>query len=348
MNKAKFSASVAMIAMLAGLGTAAMAQTAPEAPGPAAQGMPAPLPQALTALNLQNIEIETKRDGLREVEGRTADGIKIEAKIGIDGELLEVEADDGVLPQSLIDQIVPQAVRDHQAMALFAGIDEIKRRPGHIEIKGEQSNGEDIEARFDAQNNLVAIEVDDAALPASLIEAMLPQAVRDSQLLAQFGAIDEIKTRRGAFLIEGKDASGKDLRAALDAEGRVVRFGRGDDDRKGKRDMDRRGEMHGKDMRGHGTRGEGPRHSMRGEAGRGEAGRGEARRGAPGGPAVGRGMPAFDPVAAQQQLADAGYSAFGFLRSDGPRSLIEATNPQGEAVLLELDPAGELVRETAR
>ena len=47
-------------------------------------------------------------------------------------------------------------------------------------------------------------------------------------------------------------------------------------------------------------------------------------------------------------LTQAGYQNFGFLRPNGPRVMLEATNPQGEAVTLELDRQGELVRETAR
>ena len=56
----------------------------------------------------------------------------------------------------------------------------------------------------------------------------------------------------------------------------------------------------------------------------------------------------FDAVAVNQKLTQAGYQNFGFLRPNGPRVMLEATNPQGEAVTLELDRQGELVRETAR
>lgn len=56
----------------------------------------------------------------------------------------------------------------------------------------------------------------------------------------------------------------------------------------------------------------------------------------------------FDAVALNQRLTQAGYGNFGFLRADGPRLMLEATNPQGEAVTLEFDPQGEVVRETAR
>ena len=36
------------------------------------------------------------------------------------------------------------------------------------------------------------------------------------------------------------------------------------------------------------------------------------------------------------------------MRQEGPRVLLDATNPDGETVTLELDPQGQLVRETAR
>ena len=58
--------------------------------------------------------------------------------------------------------------------------------------------------------------------------------------------------------------------------------------------------------------------------------------------------PSFDPVDVNRTLTEAGYSDFGFLRPQGPRIVIEATNPDGEPVLLELDPQGEVIRESAR
>ena len=56
----------------------------------------------------------------------------------------------------------------------------------------------------------------------------------------------------------------------------------------------------------------------------------------------------FDAVAVNQRLSEAGYTGFGFLRAAGAGLMLEATNPQGEAVTLELDRQGEVVRETAR
>ena len=56
----------------------------------------------------------------------------------------------------------------------------------------------------------------------------------------------------------------------------------------------------------------------------------------------------FDTAAANQRLSEAGYTTLGLLRQQGPRVLLDATNPQGEAVTLELDRGGEVLRESAR
>ncbi|WEF25342.1 hypothetical protein [Paracoccus sp. S3-43] len=249
-----FTTSAAMLALIAGIGTGALAQTAP-----AAGDLPGPLSQ----LNLRNLDIETRPDGMREVEGRTADGV-------------------------------------------------------------------DIEARIDMAGNLVGIEADDAAIPPDLVGTLLPQAVRDNEVIGQFDRIEQIVTRDGRVMVKGEDSGGQDMRADFDADGRVLRFGREDGPR-GARGAQARHADHGP------RHGRGPGHDDRMSDGRGDG----PRRPAP--------VPAdFDPVAVNQRLTQAGYSGFGFLRAEGPRLLLEATNPQGEAVTLELDRQGEVVRETAR
>lgn len=184
---------------------------------------------------------------------------------------------------------------------------------GGREYEGWLPDGVEIEAVFDASGNLVEIEADDGALPASVIEAVLPQAVRDSEIMAQFGTIDEIKTRDGRFGISGEDGNGADMRALFDEAGNVLRFGRDDDDR-------------GRDRKRH-HREDGP-------------GRDGNARATP--------APVVDTVAINQRLTEAGYDSFGLLRQEGPRLLLDATNPDGETVTLELDRQGEVVRETAR
>ena len=347
----RFTTSAAMLALVAGLGTAAMAQTAPAG---------ADLPAPLAGLNLNNLEIDTDRNGMREIEGRTAEGVDIEAKIDREGNLVEVEADDGVLPQPLVDALVPAELRGHQALALFGSITEIRQSPEHLVIKGRQSVGDDIRAGFDRQNALTGIDLDGGAVPAELVNTLLPQAVRDNELIGQFARIEGIGTRSGQVMLRGEDASGEDMRAMFDGDGRVLRFGREDDDGpRGDRGQGRDGD-HGHRMgdRGHGDHGErgdhgpGTDRGPRGERPMGDGPRGDGPRGAGpagDGPRDAAPIPAdFDAVAVNQKLTQAGYKDFGFLRSDGPSLTLEATNPQGEAVTLELDPRGEVVRETAR
>lgn len=134
---------------------------------------------------------------MREIEGRTADGIDIEAKVDMAGNLVEVEADNGALPQPLIDALVPAELRGQQVMGLFGSITEVKQRPDHVEIKGRQPSASEIEAKFDRQNTLIGVEVDDAAIPSELVDTLLPQAVRNNEVIAQFGRIDEIGNRSG-------------------------------------------------------------------------------------------------------------------------------------------------------
>ncbi|WP_304613803.1 hypothetical protein [Paracoccus sp. (in: a-proteobacteria)] len=333
MTRKHLASTAALIAVMAGT-VPAIAQT----PG-------VELPSMLQGLDLDRISFETKRDGQREYEGYLPDGTQIEAEFDMAGNLIKVEADDGSLPAPLIDAALPGAVRGTPAMALFARFEEIKQTPRHLEVKGWQENGAEVEVKFAPDNTLIGIETDDTALPQPIIDAILPQAVRGNEVMAQFGMIEEIKAEYGRFEVKGEDTGGQDMRAAFDEAGAVLRFGR-DDDRRGGRDHDRGPRGHG--SRGDGPHGDGPRgDGPRAEGPRGDGPRAEGPRGD--GP---RGdmppAPQFDTVAANQRLTQAGYSAFGLMRQEGPRVLLDATNPDGETVTLELDPQGQLVRETAR
>ena len=331
----RLTTSAAMLALIAGIGTGATAQT------PAANDLPAPL----AGLNLTNLDIESKRDGMRDIEGRTADGVDIEAKVDMAGNLVEVEADDGALPQSLIDAMVSADLRGQPVMAQVGPITEINQHPDHVEIKGRQPSGAEIEVRFDRQNALIGIDMDDAAIPADLVNTLLPQAVRDNEVIGQFDRIDEIGNRNGRIMVQGEDATGQDMRAEFDADGRVLRFGREDGPRGDRREERRGGRGPGHDDRGpggHEMRGDMTDHGPDADDPRGNRSMGDGPRGAAAVPAD------FDAVAVNQRLSEAGYTGFGFLRAAGAGLMLEATNPQGEAVTLELDRQGEVVRETAR
>lgn len=325
MSRIRLTTSAAIVALGCALGGAALAQDA------------AQMPAWLQGLDLQNLQTEAKRHGGQEIEGRLPGGGKIEVKLDRDGNPVEIEADDVPLPQQVIDAVLPDAVRGHEAMGLFARIQDIKTERGRIEIEGYQQNGDDLELEFDAEGRLVAIDADDTALPQSLVDALLPQAVLGSDVLGQFASIDEIKLHgEGRFRVEGRDETGQHVRVMVDQDGRLLRFGRDDGSRKGPGGWQERGAHGERDAHG-----DAPRARFHGEGMRPDPRRS-------GGPRAEAPELAFDPVEVNQRLTEAGYSGFGLLRQDGPRLVLEAQNPAGEPVTLELDSAGEVVRETAR
>ncbi|RMC35380.1 hypothetical protein [Paracoccus alkanivorans] len=271
MSREKFVSAAAIAAVIASVGGAALAQTEAQnnrQTGVIASASQANLPPELEALELQNLKNEIKRGGFREVEGTTSDGTEIEARLDDSGKLIAIEADDGPLPQALID-------------------------------------------------------------------SLLPQSVRDNEVMAQFAKIEEVGTRHDMLGVKGEDAEGEDMFALFDQDGRLLRFGRDDDDEGPRvKRMHREGRHWGSD------RGDGPGEKRMHRMGPRHEGE---RPGRPPMPA-----PEFDSAEVNKQLSDTGYSQFGFLHMQGPRILLEATNPQGEPVTLELDPKGEVIRETAR
>lgn len=253
MSRNFLARSAGSLALIAALGTAAMAQDTNPAPA-------SDLPEALSALDLQDLEIDQTRRGGRRVEG-------------------------------------------------------------------ELPGGGEIMAMIDAENALMMVKAEDAALPQSVIDALLPQSARDNEIIAQFSVIDAVGGREGRVMVGGQDADGDDIRASFDEDGRLVRFGRGDDDRDGPGDRKRGGRQgrHGDD--GHGRRGG---QEMRGQG-------------------SGNGMgPQFDTAALSTALTDAGYTEIGDPAPTGPRMAVDAVNAAGEPVTLEIDRDGEVIRETAR
>lgn len=348
MNLSKLASSAALIALVAGapmltMATGASAQEAATA---------SQAPDMLQGLDLQDMETRKGRDGQTRYEGKMADGTEIEARFDKDGKLVMIEADDGVLPAPVLEAAVPAAVRDADAFDMLARIEELHSRGEMLGLKGEDKDGEDLRLMFDASGKLTGIGMDDAAVPQDLIDGLLPQTVRDSDIAGQFSVIDHVMSGKDSVMIGGEDAEGQDLRAQFDMDGNLLRFGRGDDDRQ-------EGRMHGK--RGdHGERGD---HGKRGEHGkRGDHGDRGGKHGGKGGdhargPRDGdHGMkggdradaPRLDTKAVTSALTDAGYTDLGDIRRAGPGAAVTATNPDGEEVMLHLTPEGEVVREIAR
>lgn len=206
---------------------------------------------------------------------------------------------------------------------------EIKDGPRGRKVEGDLPGGGEIEAFVDREGRIVMVDADDAGVPQSLIEALLPQAVRDSAILQQFSVIEKVGGRDGRFMVGGEDAGGEDLRAGFDQDGQLLRFGRGDDD----------------DMRGgrdHGPRGHGHGHG-KWDGDKDDRGPGDRMR---------RGdMPMHAPIdleAVTKTLGEAGYTDIGKPQPIGPRVSLPAKNPAGDAVLLEVAPDGEVLREIAQ
>lgn len=206
-------------------------------------------------------------------------------------------------------------------------------RRGGTKIEGEMADGTEIEAMIDPAGNLRMVRADDdKPLPQSVIDALLPEAVRASSILAEMATIGGIGVMGDGVMVGGKDAAGENVRAAFANDGTLIRFGRGDD------------------MRGHGGKGDHGKH-MRGHGGKDgkDMRRGDRRGGGHDrGSRSGQAPAMLDDAAATTALADAGYTALGAITRDGSRTMVEAVNPSGETVTVELNPNAQVVRETAR
>jgi hypothetical protein len=344
MNLSKLTSSAALIALIAGAPFLTMVSSA--SAQDAAPQAAIETPSLLQGLNLEDLEAKTGRDGQRNFEGKMADGTEIEASFDMAGNVIKVEADDGVLPAPVLQGAVPEAIRNSDAFDLLDKIEELHNRRGMIGLEGEDADGNDLRLMFDMDGTLKGIGMDDAAVPQNLMDSLLPQAVRDADVMSQFAVIERVMTGNDRVMIAGEDAEGEDIRAQLDQSGNVLRFGRGDDDHEGqKKRGDRkghgeRGEHHG-DRGDHGKRGD---HGDRGDhAGKRDGHHGEGKRDGDRGPRA-----EFDADAANKNLTDAGYTDLGEARRAGPGMAMQATNPDGEQVTLHLSPKGEVLRETAR
>lgn len=267
---------------------------------------------------------------------------------------------------------LPQALQD-------AGLTEVtsKRGPqGASRIGGRLPDGSRIDAMLDAAGELRGLRLrEGAALPQALVERLVPQAVRDSAVFGEMGSLGAVFSGERGVMLAGKDGEGRALRAGFAEDGTLLRFSRGDED--GPRGMMGR-DGKGFGDRGFGDRGFDGRRDGKDRGGKDRDGWGHERRdrdrhgpdrwhGKPDHPrwghAPGADMPpptpggqppapgpqgALEPArqdALRQALTEAGYGEIGAIMAMGPGAVAQAVNPEGEAVLLELDPAGQVIRE---
>lgn len=234
---------------------------------------------------------------------------------------------------------IPQVLRD-------AGLTGLTAQPGKrggLKIEGKQPDGSDIRAVVDDKGALRGVFVKgDAPLAQALVDQLVPQSVRDQAVYGQFAKLRGVMTGEHGVMLAGTDREGEKMRAGFAQDGTLMRFGRGDDAR-GPRGHDH--DMRDRDRGGHG-------HGKRGQGEWGQGGHGHDgwKRGEGHGPSSNRHEAAapLNEDAVRQALQAAGYTQPGALTQRGPRTVVEALNPQGEPVLVQLDAQGNVLRETIR
>ncbi|MDO5630368.1 MAG: hypothetical protein Q4G22_00865 [Paracoccus sp. (in: a-proteobacteria)] len=236
---------------------------------------------------------------------------------------------------ALTAETLPEALR-----ALNMSDVEIRTgQRGGSRVTGTLADGTEIQAMVANDGTLRGVRADDdAALPQSLVDAVLPAPVRGNAIIQQFALISGFGVMPDMVMVGGQDADGQKLRAGFATDGTLMRFGRGDDRGPGMHGDRDRGGKRGFDGRGH-DRGKGEYRGPRGD--RGERGDAPARMDQRG--------PQVDESALRQSLTDAGYTDLGdFARQQGRGLTVNAVNASGENVTLELNRAGDVIRETAR
>ena len=109
---------------------------------------------------------------------------------------------------------------------------EVTSRPGPrggLMVEGTiAETGKSFDAMVNAEGQLVGMRTaEGAALPAAVVEALLPEAARTSPILPEIAVLNAIGTRDGAVMAAGQDASGEDVRLGFSAEGELMHFDRG-------------------------------------------------------------------------------------------------------------------------
>ncbi|WP_323717548.1 hypothetical protein [Paracoccus aminovorans] len=245
---------------------------------------------------------------------------------------------------------LPQALKD-------AGLTDVTSKRGRHDgsrIQGKLPDGTELDAMLDAQGQLRGLRArGEAVLPQALVAQLVPQAVRDNAVFAELGSLQAVFTGERAVMLAGQDAEKNKIRAAFAEDGTLLRFGRGDKEGPGFQDG-----KHRKHDR-HGKRGDGWRDGHHGKArdhgkreGRGPDApppAGAAPDAAPAGEAAPQRQGAvIDRGALRLALTGAGYSRIGEIVQDGPRAVAQAVNPEGEAVSVEMNAEGRVLREINR
>ena len=157
----KLTNSIALSALLAVLAAPLMAQDAatpaPSAPAAEAPAQTVTLPQILKDAGLTDVTSDQMRRGGTRIRGTLPDGQKIGAMLAEDGTLRGIRAVDEAagLPQGLVDQLVPQAVRDNAVFAQLGKLGAVFSGERGVMLAGQDAQGNDVRAAFAQDGTLV-------------------------------------------------------------------------------------------------------------------------------------------------------------------------------------------------
>jgi len=134
---------------------------------------------------------------------------------------------------------LPQALAD-------AGLSDVtsKRGPrGTTRVQGKLSDGTQIDAMLDDKGELRGVRArGDATLPQALTDQLVPQAVRDSAVFGELGQLQAVFSGERGVMLAGQDGDKNKVRAAFTQDGTLMRFGRGDGERREGRQVKRQHE----------------------------------------------------------------------------------------------------------
>ncbi|MDQ7261646.1 hypothetical protein NM680_07525 [Paracoccus sp. PS-1] len=159
-----FSTSIALSALLAVLSAPVLAQETPPAAPPAAEAQaPVALPQALQDAGLGDVTSKRGPRGSTRIEGKLADGTQIDAMLDAEGQLRGLRArGEAALPQALIDQLVPQAVRDSAVFGELGTLQAVFSGERGVMLAGRDGDKNKVRAAFAQDGTLLRFGRGDA------------------------------------------------------------------------------------------------------------------------------------------------------------------------------------------
>ncbi len=140
----------------AGSGTGCRAWPAPQATAEA-PAQTVTLPQILKDAGLTDVTSDQMRRGGTRIRGTLPDGAKIGAMLAEDGTLRGLRAQDELtaLPSALVDQLVPQAVRDNAVYGQIDKLGAVFTGERGVMLAGKDAQGNDLRAAFAQDGTLI-------------------------------------------------------------------------------------------------------------------------------------------------------------------------------------------------